>query len=162
MTIRSPFVWLAAALAVAFAWPALPLAKGQIEVVAKFQHTSLELDIATYTDPEFEAPGNKVGVIGFASGQVRNSFSMRGEDWGQLVDLWAKATRMQSRKNWRNVGTLTERGTAEVSRLTLTAGQGVRLVITSPKGATMAFLVGRNDMARFEAAIAQVKDILAK
>lgn len=161
MTIRAPFVWLAAAL-VALAGPVSPLAKGQIEVVAKFQRPSLELDIATYTDPEFEAPGNKVGLLGFASGSIRNSFSLRGEDWSQLTDLWAKATRMQSRKSWRTVGTLTERGTTEVSRLTLTAGQGVSLAVTSPKGASMVFVVGRNDMARFEAAIAQVKEILAK
>ena len=162
MTIRVPLAWLAAALVVALVYPVSLLAKGQIEVVAKFQRPNLELDVATYSDPEFESPGNKIGLLGFASGPVRNSFSLRGEEWTQLTDLWAKATRMQSRKQWRTVGTLSERGTAEVSRLTLSAGQGVRLAITSPKGASMAFLVGRADMARFEAAIAQVKDILAK
>jgi hypothetical protein len=160
MPIRLPLAWLA--VAVALVCPALLLAKGQIEVVAKFQRPHLELDVATYTDPEFEAPGNKVGVLGFASGPVRNSFSLRAEDWDQLTQLWAKATRMQSRKQWRTVGTLSERGTAEVSRLTVSAGQGVRLAITSPKGASMAFLVGSAEMARFEAALAQVKDILAK
>jgi hypothetical protein len=162
MPIRVPLAWLAAALAVALLDPVSLLAKGQIEVVAKFQRPNLELDVATYTDPEFASPGNRVGVLGFASGPVRNSFSLRGEDWDQLTDLWAKAKRMQSRKQWRTVGTLSERGTAEVSRLTLSAGQGVRLAITSPKGASMAFLVGNAEMPRFEAALAQVKDILAK
>jgi hypothetical protein len=137
------------------------LATGQIEVLAKFQQSSLELDVGTYTDPDFDAPGNKVGLIGFASGAVRNSFTLRAEDWSALTDLWAKAARMQSR-NWRQVGSLSEKGTAEVARLTFSAGQGVKIAIASPKGASMSYLVAKADMARFEAALNQVKDLLAK
>jgi hypothetical protein len=152
----------AAAFAAALALSGSPLlAKGEIEILAKFQQSSLELDVGTYTDPEFDAPGNKVGLIGFASGAVRNSFTLRAEDWGALTDLWAKAARMQSR-NWRVVGSLSEKGTAEIARLTFTAGQGVRIAITSTKGASMSYLVAKADMARFEAAIRQVKDLLAK
>jgi hypothetical protein len=154
--------WLLRLVAAAIA--AVPagsaFATGRLDVVAKFQQPSLELDVATYIDPEIEPPIGKVGLLGVASGSIRNSFALRGDEWRGLTDLWAKAARMQSR-NWRTVGTLTEKGSGDVSRLTILAGAGVKIVVTSPKGAGMAYLIARADMSRFGAAINQVKQLLA-
>jgi len=138
-------------------------ARGRTEIVAKFLQPSLELDVATYVDPEVEAEaaGGKVGLLGFASGQVRNSFALRADDWNLLIDLWTRAVKRQSR-TWRLVGSLTEKGSGDVSRLSMSAGQGVKIAITSAKGASMTYLVARTDMARFQAAINQVKEHLAQ
>jgi hypothetical protein len=150
-----------AAIVLALALAAPLGAKGQLEVVAKFQQASLELDLATYVDPEFAAPGNRMAVLGFATGPVRNSFTLRPDDWTSLTDLWAKAARMQSR-NWRPVGSLTEKSPGDPARLTVSAGLGVKIGISSPKGASMTYLVGKADMPRFEAALSQVRDLLAR
>jgi hypothetical protein len=151
---------LIAATAIALVPAGSVSATGRLDVVAKFQQPSLELDVATYIDPAIEAPTGKVGLLGLASGSVRNSFALHGEEWGALTVLWAKATRMQSR-NWRTVGTLTEKGSGDVSRLTILAGLGVRIVVTSAKGAGLTYVIAKADMPRFGAAINQVKEMLA-
>ncbi len=151
-------VIVAAAVTMVPAWSLT--AAGRLDVVAKFQQPSLELDIATYVDPEIEVPVGKVGMLGFASGSVRNSIALRGDEWGALAGLWAKAVRMQSR-NWRTVGTLTEKASGDVARLTILAGLGVKFVITSPKGAGMSYVIAKADMPRFGIAINQVKEVLA-
>ena len=135
-------------------------AKGQLDVVAKFEQPSLELDVATYIDPELEAPVGRIGLLGLASGSVRNSFALRGDEWGALVDLWTKAARMGWRKYWRTVGTLTERDNGDPSRLTILAGMGVKIVVISPKGAGMSYVIAKADVPRFTAALNQVKQIL--
>jgi len=147
-----------AAVTLALAWS--PTAAGRLDVVAKFRQPSLELDVATYVDPDIEAPIGKVGMLGFASGSVRNSFALHGEEWGALVDLWAKAARMQSR-NWRTVGMLTEKGGGDPARLTILAGTGVKIVVVSAKGPGMSYVIAKGDMPRFSAAINQVKEVLA-
>jgi hypothetical protein len=136
-------------------------AKGQLDVVAKFEQPSLELDVATYIDPELQAPVGRIGLLGLASGSVRNSIALRGDEWGAFVDLWTKATRMQWRKYWRTVGTLTEKDNGDPSRLTILAGLGVKIVVISPKGAGMSYVIGKADVPRFTAAINQVRQILA-
>ena len=68
-------------------------AKGQREVIAKFQHGNLELDVATYLDPDVAAPDNKVGLIGMSAASQRNSFAFRTADWTQPGDSCRTRTR---------------------------------------------------------------------
>lgn len=159
-TIRTLLPRLIAAAAAVLIAICSTSASGRLDVVAKFQQPSLELDVATYIDPDVEAPLGKIGLLGFASGSVRNSFALHGDDWSALTDLWAKAARMRSRY-WRTVGTLTEKGSGEISRLTILAGQGVKIVVTSSTGAGLSYVIARADMPRFGSAINQVKEILA-
>jgi hypothetical protein len=158
--VRASLSRLIAAAAITVAAAGSLTAGGRLDVVAKFQQPSLELDVATYIDQEIEMPVGKVGMLGFASGSVRNSFALRGGEWGALIDLWGKAARMQSR-NWRTVGTLTEKGGGDVARLTILAGTGVKIVVMSAKGPGMSYVIAKTDMPRFAAAIKQVKDVLA-
>jgi hypothetical protein len=159
---RTPILRLIAVVVLGLG-SALPLlAKGRLDVVAKFQRPSLELDIATYIDPDAEMPAGKVGLIGLASGGVRNSIALRPDEWGVLVELWAKATRMQSPRSWRTVGSLTEKSAGDPARVTVLAGHGIKVAVTSPKGAGMTYLVTKADMPRFEAAIRQVMEILQR
>jgi hypothetical protein len=158
---RTPILRLVTAAAVVVA-SAIPLgAKGQLDVVAKFQRPSLQLDIATYIDPDAEAPDGKVGLIGFASGGVRNSIALRPDEWIALVGLWAKATRMQSPRSWRTVGALTEKTGGDATRVTVLAGHGIKVALISAKGAGMTYLVSKAEMPRFGVAIRQVLDTLA-
>jgi hypothetical protein len=158
---RTPILGLATAGAV-MALSVVPLgATGQLDVVAKFQRPSLQLDVATYVDPDAEAPDGKVGLIGFASGGVRNSIALRPDEWIALVSLWAKATRMQSPRSWRTVGALTEKTGGDATRVTVLAGSGVKVALISAKGAGMTYLVSRAEVPRFGAAIRQVLATLA-
>jgi hypothetical protein len=137
------------------------LAKGQLEVLAKFQNANLELDVATYVDPEADAAASKVGLLGFSSGAVRNSVALHADDWGALIALWAKAVRAQSR-NWRTVGSLAEKGASDPAKLTLSAGPSIKVTISSPKGASASYTLAKADVGRFEAALNQVKDFFTK
>jgi hypothetical protein len=52
------------------------LAKGKLDIIAKFQQSSFELAFATYTDADAK-PG-KVRLVGLTAGQVKNSFAFDG------------------------------------------------------------------------------------
>jgi len=137
------------------------LAKGQLDIVARFLDASLELDVATYVDPEADPATDRVGMLGFASGAVRNSFALSADDWGTLLALWTKSVKSRSR-NWHTVGTIVEKGAADASKLTLSAGPSVKIAITSTNGASASYTLAKIDIPRFEAALTQVREILKR
>jgi hypothetical protein len=121
----------------------------------KFIVGQSELDVATYTDE-----GNKIALLGIA-GTKRISMAFSKQEWVPLINLWTKAKNTQSAA-WTVIGTMKETGTEDPSRLTMSAGPGVRFAISTPKKGTMIYTLPTADAARFERALLGVKDYLSK
>ena len=146
-----------------------PLQAGmQLDIVGKFQDADLELDVATVFDPEVEASRSKVALLGIVTPSrqgiatpLRNSFSFRLEEWLSLIALWMKAVNAQS-DSWKVVGSMAEMETSDVSHLTVSAGPGVKFVISSPRKGTVTYVLPKDDMAGFEKALYQVKNFLSR
>jgi hypothetical protein len=136
------------------------LAKGKLDIVAKFQQASLELNVATYFDPDAK-PG-KVGLVGLTAGSIKNSFAFDGPQWAKLIALVGKAAKAQSAGNtWAVSGELTELNTADVSHLVISAGPGVRFALNSPKGASLTYVIAKSDIPRLQQALGRVRQFLA-
>jgi hypothetical protein len=60
------------------------------------------------------------------------------------------------------IGTMMEIRTKDVSVLNVSAGPGVRFVITSPEKGAVTYHLAAGDMARFEKALYAVRDYLSK
>ena len=56
---------------------------------------------------------------------------------------------------------MTETETSDVSHLTLSAGRGVKFVISSSKKGTVTYALSKDDIAGFEKALDRVKDFLS-
>jgi len=137
------------------------LAEGQLDMVAKFQQASFELDVATYTDPELKPREDRVALLGLADGKTRNSFAFRIVEWSKLIDLTAAAARAQSSGgNWTVIGEMTEVGTSDASHLVISAGTGIRFALNSRKGPALTYVLASGDFARFQQALNQVKTYL--
>ena len=147
--------------AVMLAVSLLPLqAKGRQEIIANFQSGSLEMVIYTQEEQDNVA-GYKVAHMGIANGASYNIFAFNLEEWNQLAIFYREAASTQSR-DWRIVGSMTERGTSDSSHLTISAGPGVRFVIGSVQLGSVAYDLSRSDMARFEQALYVVKASLSQ
>ena len=146
-----------------------PLQAGmQLDIVGKFQDADLELDVATVFDSEVEASRSKVALLGIVTPSrpgiatpLRNSFSFRLDGWLSLIVLWTKAVKAQS-DSWKFVGSMTETESSDVSHLTVSAGRGVKFVISSPKKGTATYVLSRDDIAGFEKVLHRVKDFLSR
>ena len=165
--IRTQVCWLTIVLTVSV-WTFIPpLQAGmQLDIVVKFQNADLELDVATVFDSEVEASRSKVALLGIVTPSrrgtpSRNSFSFRLEEWLSLIALWTKAVKVQS-DSWKVVGSMTETETSDVSHLTVSAGRGVKFVISSSKKGTATYVLSRDDIAGFEKALYRVKDFLSR
>ena len=156
--IRTQVCWLTIVLTVSIWTFIRPLQAGmQLDIVGKFQNADLELDVATVFDSEVEASGSKVALLGIATPSrrgtpSRNSFSFRLEEWLSLIAHWTKAVKAQS-DSWKVVGSMTETETSDVSHLTVSAGRGVKFVISSSKKGTATYVLSRDDIAGFEKAL---------
>ena len=159
--IRIPIYGLIIVLTVGlslFTWPLQ--ARLQLDIVAKFQNADLEFDVVTVIDSEVEASRNKVALLGIAN-PSRSSFSFRLGEWLLLIELWMKAVKAQS-GSWKVVGSMAETETSNVSHLTVSAGRGVKFVISSSKKGTVAYILSRDDIAGFEKALYRVRDFLSR
>ena len=165
--IRTQVCWLIIVLTVSVSLFIPPLQAGmQLDIVGKFQNADLELDVATVFDSEVEASRSKLALLGIATPSrrgtsSRNSFSFRLEEWLSLIALWTKAVKAQS-DSWKVVGSMTETETSDVSHLTVSAGRGVKFVISSSKKGTVTYILSRDDIAGFEKALYRVKDFLSR
>jgi hypothetical protein len=165
--IRTQVCWLIIVLTASVRTFIPPLQAGmQLDIVGKFQNADLELDVATVFDSEVEASRSKVALLGIVapsrrSTPSRNTFSFRLEEWLSLIALWTKAVKVQS-DSWKVVGSMTEMETSDVSHLTVSAGRGVKFVISSSKKGTATYVLSRDDIAGFEKALYRVKDFLSR
>ena len=159
--ILIPIYGLIIVLTVGLSFFTWPLQAGvQLDIVAKFQNADLELDVVTLIDAEVEASRSKVALLGIAN-PSRSSFSFRLKEWLLLIELWTNAVKAQS-ESWKVVGSMEETETSDVSHLTVSAGPGVKIVISSPRKGTVTYVLPKDDMAGFEKALYQVKDFLSR
>ena len=77
------------------------------------------------------------------------------------IDLWSKAVKTQS-DSWKVIGSMTETETSDVSHLTISAGPGVKFVISSSQKGIVTFVFSKNDMGGFEKALYQVKEFFSR
>jgi hypothetical protein len=159
--VRTPIYGLIIVVTVGFSVLASPLqARIQLDIVAKFRNADLELDVVTIVDSEVEASKSKVALLGIAT-PLRSSFSFRLVEWLSLIDLWSKAVKAQS-DSWRVIGSMTETETSDVSHLTISAGPGVKFVISSSQKGIVTFILSKDDMGGFEKALYQVKEFFSR
>ncbi len=135
-------------------------AEGKLKTVEKFASDKAEMIVATFYDPDADDSKARVGLIGIGAPK-RNSFAFDGDEWVRLIALCEKAIAVQS-ATWSSVGTMTESGTSDVSKLVVSAGPGVRFVISSPKGLTVTYVLQKSDAPRFQKALVQVRDFLGQ
>ena len=128
-------------------------AEGKLNPIGKFETGSRELMVGTFTTSDGK---DRVGLIAWRSGEDRNAFALRLDEWGAIFDLWQKAARAQGRA-WKAVGTISETGTTDVSRIGFKSGPGVEVSVASPKGASIAYVLQPADFARFERAMRGMK-----
>jgi len=129
-------------------------AKGQLSKLAAFTAPGAEMQVLT-----FEDQGKRVALFGIINGSTRNSFTANLSELPGVIELWKKALAARS-PAWKTVGSQSETDTSDRSRLTLSAGPGIRFVIDSPKGQTETFTMENGDAARFEEALGKAKEAL--
>ena len=129
-------------------------AKGQLSKLAAFTAPGAQFQVFT-----FEDEGKRVALFGIINGSTRNSFTANLKELPAIFELWKKTLAARS-PTWKSVGSLSETDTSDRSRLTLSAGPGVRFVIDSPQGQTETFTMENGDTARFEEALGKAKEAL--
>jgi len=137
-------------------WTNAPAADGKLDVIGKFETGSLGLVVATFTTSDGQ---DRVGLLAWRSGEDRNSFALRADEWGAIFDLWQKAARAQG-PAWKAVGSVSETGTTDTSRIDMKGGPGVELAVSSPNGARIAYVLPSADFAQFEQAMRDMKAAL--
>ncbi len=159
--IRTPVHALIIVLTVGFSVLTSSLqARVQLDIIAKFRSAEVELDVVTVVDSDVEASKSKVALLGITT-PLRTSFSFRLAEWLSLIDLWSKAVKAQS-DSWKVIGSMTETETSDVSYLTISAGLGVKFVISSSQKGTVTFILSKDDMAGLEKALYRVKEFFSQ
>ena len=125
-------------------------AEGPLTVLASFPGTDTQLEVQT-----FEQNGKKAGVIDVSAGPVHATFLLDDKVSEEMLDIWTKAKSRQA-GSWSSVGTITEGRPNPVS-IAVSAGFGVRLILSDPKLGSFTHVVARDDMAAFEAALLKVR-----
>ncbi len=159
--IRTPVHALIIVLTVGFSVLTSSLqARVQLDIIAKFRSAEVELDVVTVVDSDVEASKSKVALLGITT-PLRTSFSFRLAEWLSLINLWSKAVKAQS-DSWKVIGSMTETETSDVSYLTISAGLGVKFVISSSQKGTVTFILSKDDMAGLEKALYRVKEFFSQ
>jgi hypothetical protein len=147
MSMGTRFIGLLLALA------ASPALAGNLTIVEKVSGDG-ELNVATFfvaKDDQHDNPV-KVGLLGIViPGTRRISIAFSAAEWPVLSALWTKAVAAQS-NSWQTIGTFNETGTEDPSVLTMSAGQGVQIVISSPALGARTFVVSPSELNRLTAA----------
>jgi hypothetical protein len=158
---RTPVFGMIVVLTVGLSVVTSPLqARVQLDIIAQFRNAETELHVVTVLDTDVEASKGKLALLGIAR-PLRSSFSFRLVEWLSLIDLWSKALKAQS-ASWKLIGSMTETETSDVSHLTISAGPGVKFVISSSQKGTVTFLLSKDDMAGFEKALYRVKEFFSR
>ena len=130
-------------------------AGGNLVTIEKFNIAGAELDLDT-----FEQNGQATGLLGIIMGKDRNAFTFDKGEIVEFLELYRKTVAARGAGAWKEMGTLSEHGTKDVSRLTLSAGPGVRFVLASPAGPTQVFTLADSETARFERGLLKIKAFL--
>jgi hypothetical protein len=138
--------------------PARAETAGTVTFALRLGDASSGLDVATYFDPT--SMPHKVGLLHIRTSAGQNSIAFKADDWRAAQDLWAKAVAAQS-TSWHTVGTYDETGTTDPSVLTISAGVGVNVVISSPAKGAVTYTVAPSDMGSLGATLQKVQESLA-
>jgi hypothetical protein len=107
-----------------------------------------------------EKTQSRVGLLGIA-GSARSSVAFDPGEWRKLVELCNKAIGTKS-AGWTAVGAISETGVEGASRLTVSAGPGLTLAISSSAGGTVTYVLEKRDLPRFQNGLRKVNDYLAR
>ena len=149
--------WLrlaSAALCAAFLCFQPARADGPLTTLATFPGTDTQLEVQT-----FEQNNKKVGLIEMAAGPDHASFIIDAALSEQVLDIWNKAKSKQA-GSWSPVGTITENRASNAASIAVSAGFGVRLILSDPKQGSFTHVIARDDMAAFEAALQKIASFL--
>ncbi|MCX7356404.1 MAG: hypothetical protein NTY59_16620 [Alphaproteobacteria bacterium] len=144
----------AALFAVLLCFHAPAHADGPLTTVGTFPGTDTQLEIQT-----FEQNNKKVGLIDLSAGPDHASFIIDAALSEQVLDIWSKAKSNQA-GSWSPVGTITENRASNATSIAVSAGFGVRLILSDPKQGSFTHVVAREDMTAFEAALQKVAAFL--
>jgi hypothetical protein len=143
-----------AALFAAFLCSQPAHADGPLTTLATFPGTDTQLEIQT-----FEQSNKKVGLIELSAGPDHASFIIDAALSEQVLEIWNKAKSKQA-GSWSPVGTITENRASNAASIAVSAGFGVRLILSDPKQGSFTHVIARDDMTAFEAALQKVASFL--
>ena len=135
-------------------------AEGKLNFIEHFTQGQQELAVLTFYDPAQKKGDDRAGLIGIATPE-RNSFAFNGAEWDELIALCDKAAKVQS-DSWTEVGSLTEHRTSDVSHMTVSAGPGMKIVISSANSGTVSYTLEKKDVPRLQSGLQKVKTFLAE
>jgi hypothetical protein len=95
------------------------------------------------------------GVVRITNDRSANSLVMEGNEWDRFRALLAKAEQTRSAQ-WSNVGEIRDTHPSDPALLQLQSGNGVRFVVSSPHGPTVAYDLPASSFERSNAAATAV------
>ncbi len=129
-----------------------------MDILASFQQANARLDVVVGETPEMVL---KSALLGIRDGAVRNSIAPRPEGWSKLLVLVQTAASSQTAGDeWTVIGEVSEVRTDDISHLVISAGAGIRFVLNSPKGATLTYVLPRDDIPRLQEALAKAGEMI--
>lgn len=99
--------------------------------------------------------GSRYAAVEIDDGDASSNVILEPGEWDALLALWKKAKAQQS-KDWHVIGAITESDMFNPSRLTLSAGRGVRFAIVDD-GICLRYDLVTANFGRFEAALERAK-----
>jgi len=100
--------------------------------------------------------GDRYGVLKLTDRRGSNSLILESNEWRDFKSLWSKAERAQS-GDWRAIGEVHDTEPSDPARVAVSAGTGVRFVVSSPHSPTVTSDLAPSEFRRFDAALASVE-----
>jgi hypothetical protein len=150
-----------AALALALV-PNAAGAKGQLQCdVSTFVNAGTELNVCVFVNPRSDGTEERILLLGIrSSDNHRISIAFDPSETPAVLRLWRQALDKQS-TSWQPVGDLSEKNTDDHSRLSVSAGPGVRMAIQSPARGSYTSEIPPADLPRFTTALEKAANFVA-
>lgn len=142
--------------------PGAAAAEGQLQCdESKFLNAGTELDVCVFVDPQSDGTEIRILLLGIQSPDShRISVTFDKTQTAALLQLWRTAVGSQSAA-WRRVGEFAETGQTDNSRLTVSAGPGVRMAIQSPARGSYTSEIPAADVPRFTSTLEKAVTFVA-
>lgn len=122
------------------------------EVTIEGQHRNAE---SAFEVGRTSLLGERWALVRITVGDETNLLILEPTQWRSFTNLIATAEGSQS-TDWRDVGLVAETGTPDRSQLEVSAGNGVRFVITSAHGPTVSYELPSSEFEELNATAARV------
>lgn len=123
----------------------------ELEVIGRFERDGSSLEIGTVT-----FLGERLAVIRIRNQGATNSLVLEKWEWKKTLELLA-AGRQAQPGDWRVIGAVSDTVPTDRSRIRVSAGDGLRLALSSQHGPTVSYDFPASDFAQFDAVAAQVE-----